>query len=169
MENFRKAVPVLARWVTEQRPLSHVAALGRDENFSKFSRRFCSVPLQPAGSSRFRKGKIEIYSRQGYTGGQHFRSESSLHEKAGRLRGAQDGYYSNGRVRRFCSDHGAEERESMDYDVVIVGAGPSGLAAAIRLKQLCKEKDVDLSVCVVEKGAEVGKSLNFPLLVSMQM
>lgn len=44
------------------------------------------------------------------------------------------------------------ERESMDYDVVIVGAGPSGLSAAIRLKQL----DVDLNVVVLEKGSEVG-------------
>ena len=48
------------------------------------------------------------------------------------------------------------ERESMEFDVVIVGAGPSGLAAAIRLKQLCAEKSQDLSVCVLEKGAEVG-------------
>ena len=44
------------------------------------------------------------------------------------------------------------ERESMDFDVVIVGAGPAGLAAAIRLKQL----DADLSVVVLEKGSEVG-------------
>lgn len=48
------------------------------------------------------------------------------------------------------------ERESMEYDVVIVGAGPGGLATAIRLKQLAAEKDKDLSVCVLEKGGEVG-------------
>jgi len=48
------------------------------------------------------------------------------------------------------------ERESMAYDVLIVGAGPSGLAAAIRLKQLCAESDVELGVCVIEKGSEVG-------------
>ena len=48
------------------------------------------------------------------------------------------------------------ERESMEYDVVIVGAGPGGLATAIRLKQLAAQNNHDLSVCVLEKGAEVG-------------
>ena len=48
------------------------------------------------------------------------------------------------------------ERESMEFDVVIVGAGPSGLSAAIQLRQLSAEKGEELSVCVVEKGSEVG-------------
>ena len=50
----------------------------------------------------------------------------------------------------------AVERESMEFDVVIVGAGPSGLASAIRLRQLAEEKGKEISVCVIEKGSEVG-------------
>ncbi|GGD75429.1 electron transfer flavoprotein-ubiquinone oxidoreductase [Lacimicrobium alkaliphilum] len=48
------------------------------------------------------------------------------------------------------------ERESMEFDVVIVGAGPAGLATACRLAQLAQEKQQELMICVVEKGSEVG-------------
>jgi electron-transferring-flavoprotein dehydrogenase len=47
-------------------------------------------------------------------------------------------------------------REAMEYDVVIVGGGPAGLSAAIRLKQLAAEKNREVSVCVLEKGGELG-------------
>ena len=59
-------------------------------------------------------------------------------------------------VSRQDEEERMSERESMAYDVVIVGAGPAGLSAAIRLKQLAQQAGSEISVCILEKGSEVG-------------
>jgi electron-transferring-flavoprotein dehydrogenase len=81
-----------------------------------------------------------------------FVSSRALSSAGGALR-------SNKKEEEEEEDPTKAPRESMQFDVVIVGAGPAGLAASIRLKQLAETTGTDLSVCVVEKAAQVGNHI----------
>lgn len=85
-----------------------------------------------------------------------FFPNATAHRAAGATMSVWVQYFSSSSSSSSSSAVEQEPREQMAFDVLIVGGGPAGLAAGIRLKQLCVENDKDLSVCLIDKGSEIG-------------
>lgn len=105
---------------------------------------------------RIRRPQNILPSLSLLSGGKPSSQSFDYNKKFDRKRYYQTNNCSTVKKKSFSTEAITVERESMPCDVLIVGGGIAGLSTSIRLKQLCNEHDLDLSITIIEKGSEIG-------------